>query len=320
MYLGIEIGGTKLQLGVGSGTGRPLAVLERCDVDPIRGAAGIREQLARIGKRLIDQYAVQRVGVGFGGPVDAAKGRTIRSFQIAGWADFPLCDWCQQVFGLPTVIENDSNLAGLGEARFGAGRGARTVFYSNVGSGIGGALVIDGSLYLGGTGAAVAEIGHMRPGPQAAEPAETVESLASGWGIAVAARALINDPENRLEESAAQLLAKSDGDPDRLTGKMVVQAALEGNGLAEGIFKQAIRTYGWALAQVVTLLSPNVVVVGGGVTQVGEQLFFTPLREEVDRYVFPPLRGTYKITPAALSEEVVVHGALALAAGRGPIL
>ena len=316
MYLGIEIGGTKLQLGVGSATGGSLVALERCNVDPTRGSEGIRQQIARTAESLIDQHDIQRIGIGFGGPVDAAEGRVIRSFQIDGWDSFPLGDWCRQTLGRPTVLENDSNLAGLGEALFGAGRGFRIVFYSNVGSGIGGALVIDGALYLGGAGAAVAEVGHLRPGPDAVDPDQTVESVASGWGIVNRARARLIDARTQQQEAADQLLSRCSGNIEQLTGKMVVEAVVEGNALAAEIFRGAIRSYGWALAQVVTLLAPNVLVIGGGVPQVGETFFCAPLREEVDRYVIPPLRGTYEIVPAALGEEVVVHGALALAAAN----
>ncbi len=315
LYLGIEIGGTKLQLGVGSGTGGPLEVLERCEVDPSRGAEGIREQIAQIGKMLIARYDIRRIGVGFGGPVDAASGRVITSFQIDGWDGDPLCDWCRGTLGLPAVLENDSNLAGLGEARFGAGLGSRIVFYSNVGSGIGGALVIDGRLYSGGTGAAVSEIGHLRLGLEAVRPEDDVESIASGWGIAEQARVRLHEEAREQTSSAAALRAQCDGDVEALTGKMIVEAASQGNALAKDVLAVAIRGYGWALAQVVTLLAPNVLVIGGGVPQIGETLFLAPLRDEVERYVMPPLRGTYQLVPAVLGEEVVVHGALALAAG-----
>ena len=93
----------------------------------------------------------------------------------------------------------------------------------------------------------------------------------------------------------------------------MAEAAKAGNKAALAIFRRATQTYGWAIAQMITLLSPQVVVIGGGVPLAGEALFFAPLRKEVERYVFPPLRGTYRIAPAELGEEVVVHGALALA-------
>jgi len=314
LYLGIEIGGTKIQLGVGTGSGTPLVALERCDVDRGAGADGIRGQISQIGKSLIVRHGIQRIAIGFGGPVDAARGRVIKSHQIDGWDGFPICEWCRRTLGLPTVLENDSNLAGLGEARFGAGRDARVVFYSNVGSGIGGALVIDGDLYLGGTGRAVAEIGHLRPGTQAVDPDQTVESVASGWGLAARAQARVSQIESINGEEPAGSLALTGGDPSQLTGELVSQAAVAGNAVAVELLNDAVRTYGWALAQVVTLIAPNVLVIGGGVAQTGESLFFAPLRQAVDRYVMPALRGTYELRPAALGDEVVVHGALTLAA------
>lgn len=339
MFLGIEIGGTKVQLGVGSGHGGPLAALERLEVKPEDGAAAIREQIARLGGPLLKRHRITALGVGFGGPVDAEAGRTIISHQVEGWKDFPLAQWCRQTLGLPTVIGNDADLAGLGEARFGAGQGHRVVFYSNVGSGIGGALVVDGQRYRGSGGVA-SEIGHLRPGLQSERPDQTVESIASGWGIASAARDRLADPishplgpltrgvrpsqpeavRQRLiereaadEEFAADLLQRCDGRADRLTAAIVAQAATQGNLLACEVFSRACRAYGWAVAQVITLLAPEVVVIGGGVSLAGEALFLGPLRKEVDRYVFPPLRGTFQIVPAILGEEVVLHGALAIA-------
>jgi len=342
MFLGIEIGGTKLQLGVGCGDGGAPVALQRVDVEPQQGAEEILRQIERLGRPLIDQHAISAVGIGFGGPVDADAGRTIVSHQVDGWKDFHLVEWCRQTLGLPAVLGNDSDLAGLGEARFGGGRGHRVVFYSNVGSGIGGALVVDGQLYRGGSGVA-SEIGHLRPGLQSDHPDQTVESIASGWGIAATARARLFDPasfplrplaesthpgepesvrqrlierEEADEEFAADLLERCNGEIDRLTTVTVGRAAKEGNRLARELLDHACQAYGWALAQMITLLAPNVVVVGGGVSLVGEQLWFVPLREQVDRYVFPPLRGSFQIVPAELGEEVVLHGALAIAAAK----
>ncbi|MEE8451898.1 MAG: ROK family protein [Thermoguttaceae bacterium] len=313
MYLGIEIGGTKLQLGVGSGDGRSLVALERAPVDPLGGAQAIRQQIAQLGKNLIERYDVRAIGVGFGGPVDAAAGRTIKSHQVDGWDDFPLVDWCREHLGPPAVLGNDSDLAGLGEARFGAGQGGRVVFYSNIGSGIGGALVIDGKLFRGSGGVA-SELGHLRPGPHCERPDQTVESIASGWAIAAMARRRVADPKEADSQAALDLLRVADGQADRLTTVDVTEAAAKGNPLARAILQEACRTYGWAIAQMITLLAPDVVVIGGGVSLVGEELFLGPLRCEVDRYVFPPLRGKFKLVAAELGEEVVVHGALALAA------
>ncbi len=317
MFLGIEIGGTKLQLGIGPGDGPPLVALTRQKVEPKQGAESIRQQIQQLGKTLIERHEISAVGIGFGGPVDVAAGRTIISHQVDGWKDFPLADWCRRSFNLPTVLANDSDLAGLAEARFGAGRGHRVVFYSNLGSGIGGALVIDGELYRGGAGVA-SELGHLRPGPPSARPDQTVESIASGFAIAAAARQRLIDRQGTDQQAAADLLRRCGGQPDRLTATIVARAASEGNPLAQDVFNYACRTFGWAVAQMITLLAPDVVVIGGGVSLVGEELLFVPLYDYVTRYVFPPLQGTFEIVPAKLGEEVVVHGALALARRERP--
>jgi glucokinase len=122
--------------------------------------------------------------------------------------------------------------------------------------------------------------------------------------------------EEADERDAADLLERCNGQVDQLTAKTVADAAVAGNRLAREIFNHACRTFGWAVAQVVTLVAPSIVVVGGGVSLVGDELLFVPLRNHVRRYVFPPLDGTFDIVPAELGEEVVVHGALALAAGQ----
>ncbi len=312
MYLAIEIGGTKLQLAVGDAAGSPLEVLERRDVDPAEGAEGIRNQIAQVGPQLIQNHGVVAVGIGFGGPVDARQGQIIKSFQIAGWDGFAITGWAEQALQRPAVLGNDSDLAGLGEAHYGAGRGHRVVFYSNVGSGIGGALVIDGQLYTGAIGGA-AEIGHLRPGVHADSDQQTVESISSGWGMTRVAQARL---ANRLPQDQASIddvLARCDGKAEKLNSKILAAAMIDGNTLATDVFREGIQTYGWALAQAITLLDPNVVVIGGGVPLIGETWYLEPLRKEVARYVFAPRSGNYKITPAILAEEVVLYGALALA-------
>jgi glucokinase len=340
MILGIEIGGTKLQLGVGAGDGSPLVVLDRHTVDPASGAVGILARIESATAAVVHRYPIERVGIGFGGPVNAAAGRIIRSHQIEGWHDFPLVEWFARTFDLLAVLGNDCDSAALAEARFGAGRGRRVVFYVTVGSGVGGGLIVDRRIYHG-HGSAAAEIGHLRPGLHADRPDQTVESLASGWGIAAAAQSRLADPifhpfsslrerlpptephelRQRLSEAddvaaefGADLLDRAGGKLDRVTAMIVAQAAGDGNQIAIEVLNHACQVLGWAIAQVITLVSPDVVVIGGGVSQIGESLFLSPLRAEVERYVFPPLLRSYEIVPSQLGEEVVVHGALALAA------
>lgn len=339
MYLGIEIGGTKLQLGVGDGAQAELIAIERRTVDPTRGAAGILEHIDSVGAALLQKYPIERIGIGFGGPCNAETGRTTKSHQIDGWEDFPLVDWCRNTFQKETRISNDCDVAALAEARYGAGRGSRTVFYVTIGTGVGGGFVIDGQVYGQGR-PAVAEIGHLRPGLHEDRPEATVESMASGWGIASAAVNRLSGNVSKSiehvrpmlvqiaksmrpqqlayaaltdEEYKADLLERCQQVPEQLTAQMVAQAAAEGNEIAREVLGQACQTLGWAIAQVITLLAPQTIVLGGGVSLIGEQWFLSPVREEVARYVFPPLLDSYRIVPAELGELVVVHGAIALA-------
>src|SRR5438093_43051 len=196
MYLGIEIGGTKLQLGLGDGAGT-IHALWRGMVVPADGADGIREQIGQAIPELLagakrDRDELKGVGIGFGGPVDDATRTVIRSHQIAGWDGFPLGDWIADCVGVPAVLGNDADVAGLAEALFGAGKGLSPIFYITIGSGIGGGLIIDGEIYRG-CGRGAAEIGHLLvnntalPGP-AGFSMGLLEHLASGWAIEREAR------------------------------------------------------------------------------------------------------------------------------------
>ncbi len=339
MILACEIGGTKLQLAVGDGQGRAFAAHERFDIDPAAGAKGILEAISAAGKRLVRAHDVSAIGIGFGGPLDLQTGTIVKSHHIAGWDGFPLVAWAQSELGVPARVENDANVAALGEARYGAGRDCDPVLYVTVGSGVGGGLIRDGQIYSG-HGLAACEIGHLRPGLGAESPEQTVESIASGWSIAEAARSRLSSPEiYRLtssfgkapsspevvrqqlieaeeadEADAAELLDACDADLASLTAADVAEAAASGNRLVSEVFSRAVAALGWGIAQAVTLCSPQVVVVGGGVSLAGEELFFQPLREATQRYVFAPLADSFTIEPAALGEDVVLHGAAALAA------
>ena len=323
MFLGVEIGGTKLQLGVGPGDGT-LRGLWRGVVNAAAGGDGIRRQIAAAVPELLataglDRAALRGVGVGFGGPTDDATQSVIKSHHIAGWDGFPLAAWVTEQTGLPAVICNDADVAGLGEALFGAGQGLSPVFYMTVGSGIGGGLVINGEIYRG-AGKGAAEIGHTwvnsridtsSTAPRRGMGREELETLASGWGIAGRAREELADEDGRWAHAKPSLLAAVP--PDELTAVHVVDAARRGDAVAHFVMQEALVALAQALVQVIILLCPRRVVIGGGVSLAGDDVVFGPLRAMVRERVFPPFAGLTEIVPAALGEEVVVHGALALA-------
>jgi glucokinase len=319
-FLGIEIGGTKLQLGIGPGDGT-LAALWRGTVDVAAGPEGIRRQITAAVPELLAKSGINRsqiagVGIGFGGPVDDANHTIIRSHQIEGWDRFPLTDWITDMLGWPAVLGNDADVAGLAEALFGAGKGLSPIFYITIGSGIGGGLIINGEIYRG-CGCGAAEIGHLlvkAPPHFGSDQYGDVplERLASGWGIVDWARVVLIHGRH----FSARLRRMTGDSADRITAKILAQAAAEGDQLALDILEIPLLHLAEAVVQVITLLCPQRIVIGGGVSLMGEKLLFEPLRRMVAERVFKPFAGCYDIVPAALGEEVVVHGALALARRR----
>jgi glucokinase len=315
LYLGVEIGGTKLQLGVGAGDGI-LRACARLAVRPEKGAQGIRAQIEQSLDPLLAQAGVARaqisaVGIGFGGPVDSGQGVVITSHQIAGWDDFPMADWVRRHLGIALVaLENDADTAGLGEARFGAGVGRSPVLYVTIGSGIGGGLIIDGRIYRG-SGAGAVEIGYIWIEPGFG-PHRLLEHEASGWAIAAQGRARVEEQQQARSESGYLRRLAAD-DPDRVTAALVAEAARLGDRHACAILDRAAAALAQALAHAVTLLAPRRVILGGGVSLIGEDLWFSPIRRQLDSLVFPPFHERFDLVPAALGEQVVVHGALALA-------
>ena len=315
MFLGIEIGGTKLQLGLGPGTGQ-LAALWRGEVVPAAGAEGIRRQIIEAIPILLSQAQVDRanlrgVGIGFGGPVDDTTAAVIKSHQIAGWDHFPLAEWIGQLVDLPAALGNDADVAGLAEARFGAGQGYSPIFYMTIGSGIGGGLIIGGAIYRG-FGRGAAEIGHLVINTLDAkgQPIRCIlEHAASGWALGkLAQQQMAQHPiaNSQMWQLAGQQL-------DRVTGHLVGQAAQSGDALALAILDQALDALAEGLGQMITLVAPRRIVIGGGVGQLGEQLFFEPLRRKLASRLFPPFAGCIDLVAASLGEAVVVQGALALA-------
>jgi glucokinase len=188
------------------------------------------------------------------------------------------------------------------------------------------------------------EVGHLRPGHsprQVSLPGASVESIASGFGIEDRARRAIaeweeatvlvesrfgsapQDAEHTASESVASgrrfperfatLMKLANGDRARITTRLIAQAAARGDRLSNELLSDATDVLGWALAQAITLINPARIVIGGGVSLIGQELFFEPVRRACQAEVFRPFAGIAQIVPAALGEEVVVHGALALA-------
>lgn len=300
MYLGVEIGGTKLQVVAGNELG---AILDRrrFRVNSAAGAPGIRVQIEQGVCELQKRHHPATIGVGFGGPVDWRTGRIAKSHQVEGWSGFEVASWLNGLTGCPVAVENDSNLATLAEARLGAGTGCSPVFYFNLGSGVGGGIALDGQI-LHGRPPGEGEFGHLRLD----RTGTIVEDRCSGWAI-----------DRRLRECAklkpnGPLAALLGGQPGGEAKHL--RAALDAEDPdASRILSDLAADLGFALSHVVHLIHPAVLVLGGGLALVGE-----PLRAAISAAMEPHLMEVFRPGPAlklaTLGEDAVPIGALLLAA------
>lgn len=296
--LSIEIGGTKLQLIAYSVRAKPLKRW-RYNIDKDKGAIGIREQIETCLNEAKQEFIILETGIGFGGPVDSFTGIIGISHQIEGWSGFPLTAWVSGKTQTPCYIENDANTAALGEAAYGAGRGYRTVFYVTIGSGIGGGLVQDGKLYHGRQ-QGESEIGHLRMGMDGS----TLESLCAGWAIDSQMREAANkNPDSTL----ASLLPTEEGGETRY----LLAALTQECGVANEILETLVTRLSFGLSHVVHLFNPDVLILGGGVSLIGEPLR-KGIENELPRFVMQALHPIPKVAIAELGEDVVPMGALAM--------
>jgi glucokinase len=299
-FIGIEIGGTKLQLVFGDETGK-IAKRLRFSVTASAGGPGIREQIQNALPTLVKETKASAIGIGFGGPVDWRTGQICCSHQIEGWSEFPLQDWLQELSGLPTRVDNDANVAAFGEALHGAGQGRRLVFYVTLGSGVGGGMVVDKKIYHGAT-PGESEIGHIRLD----RTGTTVESRCSGWAV----DAEIRNLKSTIPDSAfAKRLPNAPGGEAKIL-KELVEAQ---DPLAITVLNGTANDLAFGLSHVVHLFHPEIIVLGGGLSLIGE-----PLRAAVARdlqvYIMHAFEPGPQVALAALAEDAVPIGALALAA------
>ena len=298
-FLGIEIGGTKLQLVIGDASAR-ITARRRLDVNVREGGAGIRRQIAAALPELIASARPAAVGVGFGGPVDWQTGKICCSHQIEGWSEFPLGEWLRELTGVPVAVDNDANTAAFGEALAGAGAGCDPAFYMNMGSGVGGGLVVGGRIYHGAQ-PGEAEIGHVRLDRLGG----TVESRCSGWAVDARIRRLRGTEPGSL---LVRLTAGMSGGE----AKFLPAALAQNDPTARRILDEVAEDLAFAISHVVHLFHPAVVVLGGGLSLVGE-----PLRAAVAQalrgFVMEAFAPGPEVRLAGLAEDAVPVGALLLA-------
>lgn len=312
LFLGVDLGGTKIYTGLAESQGNILGELQ-VPTGPDREpgqvvkkiAATVRELLNRAGRPVKE---VTCLGVGAPGPLNPRTGEVYQAPNL-GWLRVPLKTMLEGELGIPVKVDNDANLAALGEYAYGAGAGSGHMFYITVSTGVGGGLILNGEIFHGAGGGA-GEVGHMKV--QTAGPLCScglrgcLEALASGSAMASRARALAG------RGGAGVILKEAGGLIAAIDGAAIARAAFLGDAVAMEIIKDSGAALGIGVANIVNLLNPGAVVLGGGAMKIGP-LLWESMMEKVRILALEAALKDVKILPAALGDRSGLMGALALA-------
>jgi glucokinase len=300
--LALDVGGTKLAAAVVTADGSAHGLV----VEPTRREEGWRvvtRRLFDMGHRAVERAevgAVEAVGIACGGPLDAPSGLLLCPPHLPGWIDVPIGPLAADAFGVPFALQNDATVGAIAEYRFGAGRGTTTMLYLTVSTGVGGGAIVNGALHRGAAGNG-GEFGHVtvHRGGRLCSCGRRgcVEAYASGTSIAQRAR-------EALAGGASSSLAAL----PTLTAADVSAAAAAGDPLAAAVWAETVDLLGAAVADLVNVFEPDLVVLGGGVTRSGAMLI-DPVRGLVAREAMAPAAGAARVVRAELGDLVCVVGA-----------
>lgn len=297
-YIGVEIGGTKQQVAVGTANG---TILNRYSVKlgQRTTAAEILSWIGTTVDAIRAEWAISAIGVGFGGPIDPDNGEIVCSLQVDGWKNFNLYRWFEARFQLPTVTLNDTVTGGVAEWKLGAGRNSRRLFYTNIGTGIGGGLY-DQSGYR------ASSLGYTWiPDWRSADPgaATRLEFLCAGSCI-----------EKRLNQPgyvpAASILSRQNSP---ITCAALADGVHQGDLFSTEELDRIADSFSMGLANVLALACPDCIVIGGGVAKMGD-ILFSRLRQFTAKHAFVGTLDAYQILPSALMDDAVLAGGLLVAA------
>lgn len=303
-YIAVDIGGTQLRAALyPAGEMRPIA--QKRTLTKTKDQPPVDRLLDLIKTIWPSSHKVKSIGLAAPGPLNPKTGVLFAAPNIPGWINIPLAQIVQSRFEVPTLLGNDANLAALGEWQFGAGRGYNNLMYITVSTGIGGGVIEDGRLLLGYKGLA-GEIGHITIIPDGpvcgCGQRGHLEALASGTAIA-----------RYVAEELASGVPSSLADIPEPSARDVSQAAEQGDPLAKSALARAGTYLGHAIADYLHLYNPQIIILGGGVSQSGPFLM-EPLRASIaERVISPEYLHGLVITKAALGDDTGLLGALALA-------
>jgi glucokinase len=325
LLLALDFGGTKHAAAVIAPGETQWRSHQRAVSPPQADAKSDLEVMRSLIRNLLNDTQPAAIGVSFGGPVDASSGTVRLSHHVPGWENLPLRQMLEAEFAAPVSVDNDANVAALGEHHFGAGQGYDSLLYITVSTGVGGGWILNRQLWRGAEGMA-GEIGHMVIDPNGpvclCGKRGCLERLASGPYIAQQVREQL-----QLQPHRGQILrAQVGGNLTTITAQQVSQAAAQGDDLAWEGLKKAGWALGVGIGNVANLINPQRFILGGGVMKIGENLP-DMLREHLpgtlrDRFwevVLQVARATalpevhFEIVPAALGDDAPLWGAAALA-------
>lgn len=311
--IGVDLGGTKIATAVIDIKGKILSKKKEFTVVDFGPEAVIKQMLRMVNQVLdlakIKLKQVKGIGIGAAGPLNTKKGIIIAPPNLPGWHNVQLIEPFKKEFNLPVFLDNDANAACLGEWYFGAGCGTKNMVYLTVSTGIGGGIIIDGKLYHG-TNDNAGEIGHMTINPNGplcnCGNYGCLEAHASGTAVARFAKDALKE---KMKETLVLKLV--DNDIEKVTAKIIFQAAKKRDKFSKGIIEMTSEFLGIGVANVINIFNPEKVVLGGGVTKAGS-LLFKKVRETAYKRAMPAVSKVTKIVPAKLGDNVGIMGAATL--------
>ncbi len=313
--VGVDIGGTNIVVGTVAEDGSAVHGVRSAPTGAEEGPQAVLGRIARLVQASmaeaektarVSRERIVGVGIGSPGPLDRERGLVLLTPNL-GWRDLPLRELVSEAVGLPATLDNDANCAIYGEWWVGAARGARYVVGLTIGTGIGGGIVIDGQIYHG-TSDVAGEIGHTTIDSTGrlckCGNYGCLEAYASGPAIAArAVEGIVSGVETRLANMVG-------GDLAKITAQTVYEAARANDEYALEVVRDTAKFLGAGVGNLVNIFNPDVVVIVGGVTLAGDQLF-VPLRGEVKRRAFKPAVERCRIVAGALPGTAGVVGAAA---------
>lgn len=316
LILALDFGGTKLAAAMVNLGSRQWLRYERCLSLENANASTDLSIMRSLIHSLLQSAKPAAIGVSFGGPVDATTGTVRLSHHVSGWENIPLKDLLEKEFGVFVSVDNDANVAALGEHRFGAGQGYESLFYITVSTGVGGGWILNNQPWRGAGGMA-GEIGHIIVDPSGpmclCGKRGCVERLASGVYIARDVREAFQEIGGLLGDKGTRgqiLQSLVGGNLDLVTGQDVSEAAVLGDELAQEILYRGAWGLGVGIGNVANLMNPQRFVLGGSVTKAGER-WWEVVRKTARETALPEV--DLKIVPAALGDDAPLWGAVALA-------